>query len=124
MPHGQAAPCQALAGGLPRIGEIAGHFPREVAPEADTLWRRPHIVGRADLGVVNVNMLRGVLGIGGGGQQELTQPPLPGGAPVNEFVTDDEDRLSFRGQQECQQHLLPYCKWIGDEDLPQAENKR
>ena len=117
-------PGEAFAGDFPGTGEVAGNFPREVVPETLPLWRGPQIVGRAHLGVVDVDMLRGVLRIGGGGQQEFSNPPFPSGTSMNQLVADHEDGLRFHGQNDRQDHVLPNGEWIGDQNLPQAENER
>ena len=69
-------------------------------------------------------MLGGVLRIGGGGQQELAEPAFPGGTPVNQFVTDDEDGLGLHGQNNRQGRAFPDCQPIRDEDLPHGEYER
>ena len=123
VPDRQSPARQPLAGHFPGIGEVADDFLGKVAPETLPLGRRSHVVRRSDLGVVDVDMFGRILRVGSRSEQEFAQPPLPGGAPVDHFVADDEDRLRFHRQHDRQQYVFPDREWVCDENLPHAENE-
>ena len=123
VPHGQTATRQAFAGSLPGIGEVACNFLGEVPPETLALGGGSHIMRRADLGMVDIQMFRRVLRIGGGGKEEFTEPPFPGRTAMNQLVTDDEYRLCFHGQNDYQEHLFPDGERVRDKNLPHTEDE-
>ena len=73
---------QAVALEAPGLDEAEHQVPGEVLPEAHALGRGSGVPRSADLRVMNIDMLGGVLGVGNGGQQEVRDPAFPRGAPV------------------------------------------
>ena len=99
-------------------------FLGEVFPETLPLRGGTHVIRRADQGMVNIDVFRGVLRIGDGGEQEFADPALPGRAPMNHFVADDEYGLRFHRQYDRQEHAFPDGELIRHQDLPHPENER
>ena len=115
------APREAFANDLPGIGQVACNFLRKISPKTFALRGGPHVMRRADPGMVDIDMLRRVLRVGGGGEQEFAEPAFPGGGPVDQLVTDHEYGLRLHGEDDRQDHAFPGRQRLGGEDLPHAE---
>ena len=107
VPERQAAARQSLAGHPPGAQQVARKLAGEVAPDALALGRGAHVEWRADQGVVDVNVLGGVVRVRGRGEQELAEAALPRRAAMDQLVADDEDRLSLPRQHHRHPARLP-----------------
>ena len=124
VPHGQVAAREPLALDPPRSGEVAGHLPWEVVPEALALGRGSDVSRGADQGVMNVDVLGDVVRIGDRRKQEFAEPTFPHRVPVNHLVAGDEHRLGHHGQHHRHQGDFPGGQVAGDEHLPEGEPQR
>ena len=124
VPHRQVTARQPVALDPPGFGEVARHLPRKVAPEALPPGCGPDVPGRAHEGVMDVDVLRGVVRVRDGGQQKLPEPAFPCAEPVDHLVSDDEDRLRRGGQHQRHQRDLPSGQMADDEYLPEREHER
>ena len=115
---------QSPAFEFPGPEQVVGHLRQQVLPEAHALGRRSRVKGRADVGVMDVNVLGRIVRVGDRTQQELAQSALPNGTPVDQLVADDEDRLRGREKDAGRQEDLPGGHVAGDQHLPQRIDKQ
>ena len=124
VPDGQAAARQPLVGHAPGAEQVARKLAREIPPDALALGRGPHVQRCADKGVMNVDVLGGVVGVGSGGEQELAEASLPRMSPMDQLVADDENRLGFPGEDHRYRRSFPEGQVAGNKDLPERKGER
>ena len=118
MPGRQLPVRHPSAFNLPGPKDVACQLAGEIRPEALSLGRGAHVFRRADIGMMDIEMFRGVVRVRNGGKQEFPDVPLPRRAPVNQFVPDDEYSLTFHAQHNRQQRTFPGSQVSDHEDLP------
>ena len=123
VPDRQVTARHAISNHPPGSPDIACEFEWEIPPETLPLERGTHIHRRADMRVMDIEMLRGVMRIRTGGEQEFADVPLPPRASVNQFMSDNEYRLAFDRQDQRHQDDFPQDQMPHDEDLPKCEHE-
>ena len=124
VPDGQASAGKPLAVHAPGAEQVARKLAGEIPPNALALGCGPHVQRCADEGVMNIDVLGGVVRVGGGGEQEFAEAPLPRMSPMDQLVADDENRLGFPGEDHRHQRSFPEGQVAGNEDLPERKGKR
>ncbi len=124
VPDRQVKARQPVPFEAPSFDEVTLQLLGQVPPEALALGRGPGVPGRTGKGVMYRGMLRRIMRVGNGRQQEFADPALPHGAPVDQFVADDEGGLRHAGQRRRHDQGFPGGQTADHKDLPERKHER